>query len=62
MQDGRRGEAQEAAAEVEWMIPLSHVVGKNQEGYLDWKIESERSQAQARQHSPGFQLQEDKSP
>ena len=34
MQDGRRGEAQEAAAEVEWMIPLSHVVDKNQEGHL----------------------------
>ena len=39
------------------MVPHSYVVGKNQEGYFG----SERSQPQARPHSPGFQHWEDRS-
>ena len=39
-------------------VPHSHVVDKNQEGYLG----SEGSQPENRPPSPGFQHQEDKSP
>ena len=42
----------------EWMVPHSHVVDKNWEGYLG----SEPSQPQARLHSPSFQQWEDKLP
>ena len=42
----------------EQVVPHSHVVDKNQEGYLG----SEGSQPQARPHSSGFQHQGDKSP
>ena len=45
-------------ADVEWEVPHSHEVDKNQEGYLG----SVQSQPQARPHSPGFQHQEDKAP
>ena len=38
--------------------PTSHLVDKNQKGYLG----SKQSQPQARPQSPGSQLQEDKSP
>ena len=41
----------------EWAVPHSHVIDKNQEGYL----ESGQSQPQARPHRLGFQCQEDKS-
>ena len=54
---GRRGrdtvwcqEAVEALVAVEWVVPHSHVVDENREGYLG----SKRSQPQARPHSPGF--------
>ena len=52
------GEAVAVVAEVEWAVPHSHVVDKNQQGHLS----SKRSQPQARLHSPGFPHQEDKSP
>ena len=45
-------------AMVEQVVPHSHVVDKNWEGYLG----SEGSQHQDRPHSPGFQHQADKAP
>ena len=50
----------EAAAVVVWAweAPYSHMVDKNQEGYL----ESEQSQPQAKPHRLGLQCQEHKSP
>ena len=42
-------------AVVEWAVPHSHVVGENQDGYL----EREQSHSQAKPHSPGFQCRED---
>ena len=58
IQTGRRGGDVEMGREVvERAVPHSCVVDKNQEGYL----RSERSQPQARPHSPGFQHQKDKS-
>ena len=65
---GRRGRDKETGREVkrcsvvreavaaDWMVPHSHMVDKNQEGYLG----SEQSQPQARPHNPEFQCQEDK--
>ena len=73
IQTGRRGGDSEINGEVRrcgvvqrgggggggsrWVVPHSHVVHKNLEGYLG----SEQPQPQARLHSPGFQCQEDKS-
>ena len=47
-----------AGAVVEKTIAHSHMVDKNQKGYL-W---NEQSQSQARPHNPWFQHREEKSP
>ena len=46
------------AETVEWVVPHSHVVDKNWEGYL----RRTGSQHQAKPHCLDFQCQEDKSP
>ena len=53
----RRGDA-EWGMDMEQAAPHPCVVDKNKEGYL----QSKGSQPYTRQHSPGFQCQEDKSP
>ena len=54
---GKRESGWKGHGVVEQVVPHSHAVDKNWEGYLG----SQQSQLQARLHNLGFQCQEDKA-